>query len=116
MTFSHREVVTGFIAMGYLGIQSLRGAGKGKVLPRWNFLWRKSYFWHSVALLLSLVFLAVWCGLAKRPTGCSGWWSGHAKDESLQRIKILPLQGVGNRIDWAWDSVIEMVKKRFGTT
>jgi hypothetical protein len=41
--------------------------------------------------------------------GRSSWWKEHATPHA----RIIPLEGVGTRIDWAWDKIIELVKERF---
>jgi hypothetical protein len=39
--------------------------------------------------------------------GRSSWWIAHP----LPHTQIIPLDGVGTRIDWAWDRIIEIIKK-----
>jgi hypothetical protein len=40
--------------------------------------------------------------------GRSSWWKSHP----LPHTQMIPLEGVGTRIDWAWDSVIKIVRKK----
>jgi hypothetical protein len=40
--------------------------------------------------------------------GRSSWWIAHP----LPHTQIIPLDGVGTRIDWAWGKIIEMVKMK----
>lgn len=39
--------------------------------------------------------------------GRSSWWRAHAPVQA----QIITLDGVGNRVDWAWERILEVVKK-----
>ena len=83
MTFSRGGLVAALAAMSYLWIHQLRSGSWRWKNGRWNELQKRPSFWFSMLLILALIGVALWCGLAERAT------SGVVGDASVSHRSLL---------------------------
>lgn len=78
MTFSRGGLVAALFALGYMWFQAYRNTA-----GRWRETLRKPYAWFSMGMIVALISLAIWCGIAERST------AGVVGDASISHRALL---------------------------